>query len=327
MGEEVEIKMLSLQAKDESTSIKGKDLLTLADYSPAVITGLLKKAKELKAAYLSGEATPVLQGKILGLIFDKPSTRTRVSFEAGMLQLGGQVIHLNGQEMQLGRGEPISDTAKVLSQYIDAVMIRTFSHERVIELANHASIPIINGLTDLYHPCQALADLLTIEEEKGTLQGIKLVYIGDGNNVAHSLMIAAAKVGMYIVVATPPGYEPNSEVIKLAKKFARESDGEVTVTNDPIKAVAKADVIYTDVWTSMGQEAENAQRLLNFKDYQVNEKLVLGAKADYLFLHCLPAHRGEEVTGEVIDGSHSFVFQQAGNRLHVQKALLVEILK
>lgn len=327
MGEEVEVKMLSLQAKDEITSIKGKDLLTLADYSPAVITGLLKKAKELKAAYLSGEATPVLIGKILGLIFDKPSTRTRVSFEAGMLQLGGQVIHLNGQEMQLGRGEPISDTAKVLSQYIDAVMIRTFSHERVVELAEHATIPIINGLTDLYHPCQALADLLTIEEEKGKLQRVKMAYIGDGNNVAHSLMIAAAKTGMNLVVATPVGYEPKEEVVELAKKFAFESGGAIAVTNDPVEAVAGADVIYTDVWTSMGQEAENGQRLLDFKDFQVNEKLVAGAKEDYLFLHCLPAHRGEEVAGEVIDGARSFVFQQAGNRLHVQKALLVEILK
>lgn len=319
--------MLSLQAKKANTSIKGQDLLTLADYSPATIKALLKKAKELKKAYLSGEPTPILQGKILGLIFDKPSTRTRVSFEAGMLQLGGQVIHLNGQELQLGRGEPISDTAKVLSSYIDVVMIRTFSHERVVELAEHATIPIINGLTDLYHPCQALADLLTIQEEKGKLEGIKMVYIGDGNNVAHSLMIAAAKVGMNLVVATPIGYEPNEKVTELAKKFALENGGEISIESDPTQAVAGADVIYTDVWTSMGQEAENAQRLIDFKDFQVNEKLVLGAKDDYLFLHCLPAHRGEEVTGEVIDGNHSSVFQQAGNRLHVQKALLVEILQ
>lgn len=319
--------MQFVQEKGTEINIKGKDLLTLAEYSSDTIKGLLDLATKLKAAHLAGEETNLLKGKILGLIFDKPSTRTRVSFEAGMLQLGGQAIYLNGQDMQLGRGEPISDTAKVLSHYIDAVMIRTFSHERIEELAEHASIPIINGLTDLYHPCQALADLLTIQEVKGKLKGLKIAYIGDGNNVVHSLLIGAAKMGMNITVATPVGYEPNEAITKLSKEFAKETGGEVTVTNNPKEAVLDCDVIYTDVWTSMGQEAENEQRLKDFKEFQVNEALVTGAKKDFIFLHCLPAHRGEEVTAEVIDGKQSYVFEQAGNRLHAQKALLAEILK
>ncbi|TKC18264.1 ornithine carbamoyltransferase [Robertmurraya kyonggiensis] len=319
--------MIAVKDIPHELNIKGKDLLTLADYSSETIEGLLDLAIQLKNAHLSGEETPFLKGKILGLIFDKPSTRTRVSFEAGMLQLGGQVIHLNGQELQLGRGEPVSDTAKVLSHYIDAVMIRTFSHKKVEELAEHATIPIINGLTDLYHPCQALADLLTVIEVKGSLNGIKMAYIGDGNNVAHSLMIAAAKTGMKLAVASPKGYEPNAVVLSKAQEFAKQTGAEIIVTNSPSEAVVDADVIYTDVWTSMGQEAENEQRLKDFEGYQVNEELVKGAKDDFMFLHCLPAHREEEVTAAIIDGKHSYVFQQAGNRLHAQKALLVEILK
>lgn len=319
--------MISVQVEESGVNIKGEDLLTLADYSSATIKGLLERALELKKAHLSGKETHLLQGKILGLIFDKPSTRTRVSFEAGMLQLGGQAIHLNGQDLQLGRGEPISDTAKVLSHYVDAIMIRTFSHNRVIELAEHASIPIINGLTDLYHPCQALADLLTIQEIKGELTGIQMAYVGDGNNVAHSLMIAAAKMGLQLNIATPIGYEPDKEVVKLAIGIAAETGARITIMNDPIAAVKDVDVIYTDVWTSMGQEAENEQRLKDFKDFQVNSKLVKNAKEDFIFLHCLPAHRGEEVTSDIIDGKSSYVFHQAGNRLHAQKALLAEILK
>lgn len=319
--------MISVQVEESGVNIKGEDLLTLADYSSATIKGLLERALELKKAHLSGKETHLLQGKILGLIFDKPSTRTRVSFEAGMLQLGGQAIHLNGQDLQLGRGEPISDTAKVLSHYVDAIMIRTFSHNRVIELAEHASIPIINGLTDLYHPCQALADLLTIQEVKGELTGIQMAYVGDGNNVAHSLMIAAAKMGLQLNIATPIGYEPDKEVVKLAIGIAAETGARITIMNDPIAAVKDVDVIYTDVWTSMGQEAENKQRLKDFKDFQVNSELVKNAKEDFIFLHCLPAHRGEEVTSDIIDGKSSYVFHQAGNRLHAQKALLAEILK
>ncbi|MEZ7792667.1 ornithine carbamoyltransferase [Niallia circulans] len=307
--------------------LKGKDLLTLADYSKETILELLYKAKAIKESHLKGEIMAPLKGKTLGMIFEKSSTRTRVSFEAGMLQLGGHALYLNSRDLQIGRGETISDTAKVLSQYVDAIMIRTFSHDIVEELAEHATIPIINGLTDLYHPCQALADLLTLLEVKGSLEGLKLAYIGDGNNVAHSLLIACSKVGVDISVATPPNYEVDKKVAELAYSFAKISGSKIILTHNPIEAVREADAIYSDVWTSMGQEAENEQRLKDFQGFQINAELVNHAKSDYIFLHCLPAHREEEVTSEIIDGSHSYVFQQAGNRLHAQKALLVEILK
>lgn len=304
--------------------IKGQDMLTLADYSSEEINGLVEKAYEMKQT--DHQAEEPLKGKILGMIFEKSSTRTRVSFEAGMLQLGGHALYLNSNDMQIGRGETIADTAKVLSNYVDGIMIRTFSHDIIEELATHATIPVINGLTDLYHPCQALADLLTIKEVKGKLAGIRCVYVGDGNNVAHSLMIAAAKVGMHMTIACPKGYEPDEKVVTLAQGFAEVTGSKIVVENDVKKAVDGADVIYTDVWTSMGQEEENEMRLQVFHDYQVNESLVAYAKEDYLFLHCLPAHRGEEVSAPVIDGDHSAVFQQAGNRLHAQKALLTELL-
>lgn len=316
--------MIAASVCAKKFNLKGHHLLTLADYSPEVIKGLVEKAYIMKNTDHLEEAP--LKGKILGMIFEKSSTRTRVSFEAGMLQLGGHALYLNSQDMQLGRGETIADTAKVLSNYVDAIMIRTFSHDIIEELAEHATIPVINGLTDLYHPCQALADLLTIKEIKGTIEGIKCVYVGDGNNVAHSLMIAAAKVGMDMTIACPKGYEPDESVVKMAKGFAAESGAAIVVEHDVNKAVKGADVIYTDVWTSMGQEEENEWRLQAFKDYQVNAALVQQANSDYLFLHCLPAHRGEEVSAEVIDGDHSAVFQQAGNRLHAQKALLSELL-
>lgn len=308
-------------------NLQGKDLLTLADYSKETILELLNKAKAIKETHLKGEVIAPLKGKTLGMIFEKSSTRTRVSFEAGMHQLGGHALYLNSRDLQIGRGETISDTAKVLSQYVDAIMIRTFSHTIVEELAEHATIPVINGLTDLYHPCQALADLLTILEVKGTLKGQKLAYIGDGNNVAHSLLIACSKVGMNISIATPPNYEVDAKVAELAYSFAKTSGSKVELTNNPVEAVKEADAIYSDVWTSMGQEEENEQRLKDFQGFQVNAELVKHAKEDYIFLHCLPAHREEEVTTEIIDGNHSYVFQQAGNRLHAQKALLVEILK
>lgn len=308
-------------------NLQGKDLLTLADYSKETILELLNKAKAIKETHLKGEVIAPLKGKTLGMIFEKSSTRTRVSFEAGMHQLGGHALYLNSRDLQIGRGETISDTAKVLSQYVDAIMIRTFSQTIVEELAEHATIPVINGLTDLYHPCQALADLLTILEVKGTLKGLKLAYIGDGNNVAHSLLIACSKVGMNISIATPPNYEVDAKVAELAYSFAKTSGSKVELTNNPVEAVKEADAIYSDVWTSMGQEEENEQRLKDFQGFQVNAELVKHAKEDYIFLHCLPAHREEEVTTEIIDGNHSYVFQQAGNRLHAQKALLVEILK
>jgi ornithine carbamoyltransferase len=307
--------------------IKGKDLLTLADLEPKEILTLLEKAVILKEKTLKKQFDHPLKGKILGMIFDKSSTRTRVSFEVGMIQLGGSALYLNGNDLQLGRGETVADTAQVLSQYLDGIMIRTFSHESVEELSHFADIPVINGLTDLYHPCQALADLLTIYEEKGKLKGLKLAYIGDGNNVAHSLMTACTKIGMDVSIAAPQGYFPNEAITARCEEFALRSGANMVITDSPQEAVTDADIIYTDVWTSMGQELENEQRLKDFHDYQVNEALLKAAKEDYLFMHCLPAHRGEEVTAGVIDGQHSVVFEQAGNRLHAQKALLVELLK
>ncbi|WP_079508078.1 ornithine carbamoyltransferase [Mesobacillus jeotgali] len=317
--------MTSLQQVE--IDLKGKDLLTLADLEKFEIMALLEKALLLKEKTLKKQFDQPLKGKILGMIFDKSSTRTRVSFEVGMIQLGGSALYLNGNDLQLGRGESLSDTAQVLSQYLDGIMIRTFSHKAIEELAEHADIPVINGLTDMYHPCQALADLMTIYEKKGKLAGLKLAYIGDGNNVAHSLMIACTKVGMDISLACPKGYFPDSEITSLCEGYASESGAKLVITESPSDAVADADVIYTDVWTSMGQESENEKRLKDFQDFQVNAELLKTAKEDYLFMHCLPAHRDEEVTAEVIDGKHSVVFDQAGNRLHAQKALLVEILK
>lgn len=308
-------------------NLKGKDLLTLADLDPNEITGLIEKAVELKKNTLNKQFDQPLKGKILGMIFEKSSTRTRVSFEAGMIQLGGSALYLNGSDLQLGRGETIADTARVLSQYVDGIMIRTFSHASVEELAEHASVPVINGLTDLYHPCQVLADLQTIYEKKGKLSGLKLAYIGDGNNMAHSLMVAGTKIGLNVSIAAPDGYLPDMAVTEKCSVYAKESGAKLTITNSPFEAVKDADIIYTDVWTSMGQENENEQRLKEFSDYQVNEDLLKYAKEDCLFMHCLPAHRGEEVTAGVIDGIHSVVFEQAGNRLHAQKALLVELLK
>lgn len=306
--------------------LKGKDFLTLADYSKEEIEYLLHLALELKEKQQNGERYTPLSGKTLAMIFEKPSTRTRVSFEVGMVQLGGHALHLSSRDLQIGRGETIADTARVLSEYVDAIMIRTFEHEKVEELAQYATIPVINGLTDDDHPCQALADLLTIYEVKGKLQGLKLAYIGDGNNMAHALMLAAAKVGMDCAIASPKGYEPKETIVKEAKHIASESGATVVVTNDPYEAIADADVVYTDVWASMGQEAEANERMHIFAPFQVNEALVQQAKQDFIFLHCLPAHRGEEVTEGVIDGAHSYIFQQAGNRLHAQKALLVSLL-
>lgn len=244
-----------------------------------------------------------------------------------MLQLGGHAIFLSSKDIQLGRGESISDTAKVLSRYVDGIMIRTFSHESVEELAEHATVPVINGLTDLQHPTQVLADLLTILEHKGKLAGLKLCYIGDGNNnMAHSLMEGAVKVGMDISIASPPGYLPNGKITEKAIDAGKQTGGTVTITNDPVEAMKDADVVVTDVWTSMGQEEETAKRLKAFATYQVNEELCQFAKQDFLFLHCLPAHRGEEVTAEIIDGPHSVVFDEAENRLHAQKAILKLLL-
>ncbi|HQD78338.1 MAG TPA: ornithine carbamoyltransferase [Bacillota bacterium] len=297
-------------------SLKGRDFLSLKDYSKEEIYGLLKFAAELRK-----DNKKYLKGKVLGMIFAKNSTRTRISFEVGMLELGGHAIFLSDRDIQLARGETIADTARVLSRYLDGIMIRTFSQGDVEELAKWATIPVINGLTDYDHPCQALADLLTIKDSFGTLSG-KLAYIGDGNNMATALIFACAKVGMEIAVASPEGFQPDNEIVEYAKKIG----GKVLVTADPAEAARGANVLYTDVWTSMGQEEEMEKRRKAFVGYQVNEKLMELADPKAIFLHCLPAHRGEEVTDQVIEGHQSRVFDQAENRLHAQKAVLAALL-
>lgn len=312
--------------KKNTSSLKGKDFLTLLDLTPSEVQELLNLALTLKKEQKNGTYQEALKGKSLGMIFENASTRTRVSFEVGMTQLGGHSLFLSPRDMQIGRGEPIKDTANVLSRYVDGIMIRTNSHELVEELAEHAAIPVINALTDNYHPCQALADLMTVYEKKQTLKGLKLAYIGDGNNMSHSLLIAGAKVGMDVSVASPSGYEVNEDIFNHAKAAAQETGAALLVTNDPAEAAADADVIYTDVWASMGFEQEQNERLEQFANYQVNEALVNHAKKDYLFLHCLPAHRGEEVSEGVIDGPNSVIYDQAENRLHAQKAVLLSLL-
>ncbi|WP_420489279.1 ornithine carbamoyltransferase [Neobacillus niacini] len=312
----------------QQPQLKGKDFLSLSDFHTDEILYLLEEAKELKSLQKQGKPHPYLSGKVLGMIFEKSSTRTRVSFEVGMLQLGGHAIFLSSRDIQLGRGESISDTAKVLSRYIDCMMIRTFSHDSVKELAEHATVPVINGLTDLHHPTQVMADLLTIQEYKGKLAGLKMCYLGDGNNnMAHSLMEGAAKVGMHISIASPLGYLPDGKITEKAIETGKLTGSKITITHDPVEAIKDADIVVTDVWTSMGQEAEMEKRLKDLEDYQVNAKICQHAKQDYIFLHCLPAHRGEEVTAEIIDGPHSVVFDEAENRLHAQKAILKLLLE
>nr|WP_263323096.1 ornithine carbamoyltransferase [Neobacillus sp. Marseille-Q6967] len=322
--------VLKWNAKDtlKKPQLKGKDFLTLGEFTTDELLYMLEEAKELKSLQKQGKPHPYLSGKVLGMIFEKSSTRTRVSFEVGMLQLGGHAIFLSSRDIQLGRGESISDTAKVLSRYVDSMMIRTFSHESVVELAEHATVPVINGLTDLHHPTQVMADLLTILENKGKLAGLKMCYLGDGNNnMAHSLMEGAAKVGMDISIASPAGYLPDGKITEKAIADGKLTGSKIVITHNPQEAIKDADVVVTDVWTSMGKEAETEKRLQDLKDYQVNQELCQLAKEDYIFLHCLPAHRGEEVTAEIIDGPHSVVFDEAENRLHAQKAILKLLLE
>ncbi|MCX7772637.1 MAG: ornithine carbamoyltransferase [Clostridia bacterium] len=304
-----------------------KHLLCLSEWSSQEIMETLKLAEKLKYENKNGiRHNHLLKGKTLGLIFAKSSTRTRVSFEVGMYQLGGYSLFLSSSDIQLGRGETVSDTAKTLSRYIDGIMIRTFKHSDVVDLADCGTIPVINGLTDSQHPCQILADLQTVKEYKGKLAGLKMAYIGDGNNVANSLLIGCAKVGMNISVATPKGYECDTESVKLAQEAAKESGAAVVTTNDPHEAIKDADVVYTDTWVSMGMEAEKEQRISIFMPYQVNAELMAEAKSDAIFMHCLPAYRGYEVTADIIDGPQSVVFDEAENRLHAQKAVLVKLL-
>ena len=293
--------------------LKGRDFLRVADWSAEELLAVLDLADRLKAAHRAGQEHRLLPGRTLGMIFQKPSTRTRVSFEAGIAQLGGVGLHLSASDLQLGRGETIRDTALVLSRYLDAIMIRTFAQSDVEELAAHAEIPVINGLTDDHHPCQALADVMTIRERLGRLEGVRVAYVGDGNNVCVSLAEAAGLAGMDFVAATPPGYEPRLP--------------DATLTHDPREAARGADVLYTDVWTSMGQDEERAERLRAFAGYQVNEELLGGASSEAIVLHCLPAHYGEEITEEVAYGPRSALWDEAENRLHAQKALLALVVR
>ena len=301
------------------------DFLSIKDFMPKQIRHLLYLATQVK---LHPEAyAESLKGKTLALIFEKPSLRTRVSFDVGIHQLGGFSLYLSPAEINLGKRESVYDVAKNLERMVQGIMIRTFAHEIVEKMAEYASIPVINGLTDYSHPCQAMADYLTILEVKGRLRGVKVAFIGDGNNVAHSLMFAGAQVGAHVWVATPPGYEPKPDAVSWAQQRAAETSGSCTVTNDAVNAVSDADIVYTDVWASMGQEAEAEKRRQIFLPYQVNAALFAEAKPDAIFMHCLPAHRGDEVTDEVIDSPRSVVFQEAENRLHIQKAIMLELMK
>jgi len=309
-----------------SVPFSQKHLLTLKDWSKEEILCALALALDLKDKLKMGILPPVLANKALAMIFAKPSTRTRVSFEVGIRQLGGYSLFLSTLDIQLGRGEPASDTAKVLSRYVDAIMIRTFKQEDVEELARFSTVPVINGLTDLFHPCQALADILTVFEHTKRVSEIKIAYIGDGNNVAHSLMIICTKLGLDISLACPPQYLPKNDVTALCMQYAKESGSRLDISDEPFSAVKDADFIYTDVWTSMGQEAEQAERLKILAPYQVNEELFFHAKPDASFLHCLPAHRGEEVTSGIMDSPKSLVFEQAENRLHAQKAVMALLM-
>jgi len=308
-------------------NLRGRDFLTLQDFTYEELKFLLDTALELKRARKRGHLEPVLSGKTLAMIFQKPSTRTRVSFEVAMSDLGGRALYLRWDDLQLGRGETVADTARVLSRYVDGIMARVFSHKDLEELAKYADIPVINGLSDLTHPCQILADLLTILEKKTTLRGLKLAFVGDGNNVCNSLLIGCTKMGMDISVATPKKYRPREEFIQWAMENAQESGSKVEILESPEEAVKDADVIYTDVFVSMGEEEIAKEKMQAFQGYQVNKELLKHAKKDYIFMHCLPAHRGQEVTDEVIDDPvHSVVWDQAENRLHAQKAVLALLL-
>lgn len=319
-----------------------KDLISVSDLTSADILNIFSAANLLKNKKVEKEYT-LLRGKTLAMIFQKPSTRTRTSFEVGMQQLGGHPLFLSGQELQLKRGETMSDTAKTLSRYVDILLIRAYKHDDIIELAKYSTVPVINGLSDLEHPCQVLSDIYTIIESKILLKqnkkiidrkfwdepglnGIKLTYIGDGNNMANSILLACALMGIKLTVCTPQGYEPDSKIIEQSQKIAQNTGSTIELSNDPLKAVANSDVLYTDVWVSMGAETEQDKRKRDLKPYQVNQGLVDKAKKDVIIMHCLPAHRGEEITGEVLDGPRSIVFDQAENRLYVQKAIMLHLL-
>ena len=300
-----------------------RDLLSILDLTREEVDELLERTSELKEKLKQGVPSQPLKGKTLAMIFTKSSTRTRVSFEVGMSQLGGQAIFLDSRDIQLGRGESLADTARTLSRYVDGILIRTFSYADVEELARYAEVPVINGLTDLLHPCQILSDIYTIVERRGSYQGLKVAHIGDGNNIANSWIQAAALLGFDLSIACPLNYEPDRNILNEALKI---TSSQITILHDPREAVKDVEVLSTDVWTSMGQEAEREQRIRDFQGFQVNRELLSFAPPDVMVMHCLPAHRGEEITGEVLDGKHSIVFEQAENRLHLQKAILEKFL-
>jgi ornithine carbamoyltransferase len=304
-----------------------KHYLSLADLTSEQFMGLIELAVNLKREWQTGGNPPLFKGKTLGMVFTKPSLRTRVSFDMAMLHLGGHALYLSPNEISLGQRESVADVARVLSRYVDAIMARVFAHRDVVELAQYSRVPVINGLSDYTHPCQGLGDLLTVYEKFGTLQGVKLAYVGDGNNVANSLIFGCALSGAHFAIASPPGYEISGEVVAKARAIAAKTGSQLTFYHEPVEAVREADAIYTDVWTSMGQEAETQKRLEVFAPkYQINAALVGKAKRHAIVLHCLPAHRGQEITDEVADGPHSALWDQAENRMHAQKAILVELL-
>lgn len=309
-----------------AVNMKGKSLIEIQHLTLEEIYQIFDLSRSLKEERLIGKKHLVLEGKKLGMIFSKPSTRTRVSFEVGIFELGGVGLYFNQNDLQLKKSESVSDTAKVLSRYLDGIMIRTFDHQDVIDLAKYGSIPVINGLTDLHHPCQVLTDLFTVLEKKRKLQGLKLAYIGDGNNMAHSLLHGCSKVGMDIAIASPSGYKPLDFVVKESQLNAKYMSSKIEILDDPVAAVKDADIIYTDVWASMGQEKEAEDRKKKFAGFQVNPQLVKNAKDDYIFMHCLPAHRGDEVVDEICDSPNSVIFDEAENRLHVQKAIMALVM-
>jgi ornithine carbamoyltransferase len=310
-----------------AVALKGRDFLRVKDWAPDELLSVLDLADRLKARQREGIEHRHLEGRTLGMIFQKPSTRTRVSFEVGMFQLGGSALYLAAGDLQLGRGETIKDTAHVLSRYLDGIMIRTFAQSDVDELAEHADAPVINGLTDEFHPCQALADVMTIRERLGGFEGIRVAYLGDGNNVCHSLMVACGKLGMDFVAATPEGYDPDPEVVGWAREAAAASGGSIDLVREPPRAAGGADVLYTDVWTSMGQEEEHQRRFQDLEPYRIDERMISLASERAIVLHCLPAHHGEEITEEVLYSDRSAVWDQAENRLHAQKGLMALIIR
>lgn len=305
-----------------AVNLKGKSLLSLKDFNREELEEFLLQGEKLKIEHYAGKDEPLLKGKTVIVLFEKPSTRTRISFAVAIHELGAMPLVLETTNMQLMRGETVPDTARVMGRYVHGIVARVFAQKTLEELAAYSGVPVVNALSDFSHPCQALGDFLTIKEKKGRLEGLKLAYLGDGNNVAHSLLFGGSILGVNVTVASPKGFEPMKEVVDKAKEFASESGAKIEITNDPVDAAKDADVLYTDVWASMGKEEEHDKRVAVMKPYQINETILTHAKKDVIVMHCLPAHRGEEITDEVLDGPHSVVFDQAENRLHIQKAIL-----